>query len=779
MRRSMPFVLVAALAAISCSGGDASGPGKTVPPAVARVTVSPDSTSVQTGKTVQLTARAEDESGNPVSDHTIGWISYDASVATVNDAGVVTGVGAGTATITATTDGKRGSARVTVAAPPPTPPTGLAITAVSPNPIVEGQSATITGSGFGFVPSNLRVTIDGAIATVSATTGTSIQIVVPQFDCKPARTVDVQVRLLTSNSNVFKANLRPTQSLNLPVGQQLIVADPAKFCIQFGSTSASEAYLIGVQSTIEDVKSLTPATLSATVATGASAEILATSSAPFLTESLTASIAPPAASSREPMVKRSRLGHARAEATLRAFDTELFRKLGPGLGKRTNATSSSAAMAATIPANVQIGNVLSLRVPKFFDQCTQFVTINAVVRAITTHSVFIEDLGNPKGGYAAADFQALSSFFENTVYPTDADYFGTPTDIDHNGRVAIVVTTQVSRLATAYDPGFELFGMVKSANFFSSSVCPSSNEGEIVYLRTPDPAGVSGTTTDDVPTEFINARLLLAHEFTHVIQFGRAMPGNAEGIVLQPNWMTESQATLAEEIVGDRVTGHARGRNYGYDVAFNFPESESDWYRGITWLSVYFGLSLDAPPKKPVGAPEQCSFLGLSSEGNNGPCYNNDFVAYNTGFAFLRWLSDQFGSSVAGGEKAIQRSIAGSRTLGLGMLAGIVHVPADTLLAQFAAALYVDDRVPGAATRLTFSSWNLFDIDGRRINQTGRLLPRERSFAAFTDAVSVRGGSTAYFRISGAGHAGTAIRASDAAGGKLPAHMRMWVVRLQ
>jgi len=468
----------------------------------------------------------------------------------------------------------------------------------------------------------------------------------------------------------------------------------------------------------------------------------------------------------------------RAEAASRASDAELLQRVGREPGKNTGAIGNRA-MAATIPANLQVGNVLSIRVPTFFDQCNQFVTISTVVRAIGPRSVLLEDTGNPKGGFSAADFQTISSFFENTVYDTDADYFGTPTDIDRNGRVAIVVTTQVSRLATAYDPQFELYGMVKAANFFSTSVCPSSNEGEIVYLRTPDPTGVSGTTTGDVAEELLNARLLLAHEFTHVIQYGRTFPGNAAGATFQPNWLNEAQATLAEEIVGDRVTGRARGRNYGYDVAFNPPPYEADWYRGITLLGVYFGLWLESPPKKAPNAPEQCSFLGLGAEGNNGPCFNNDFVAYNTGYALLRWLSDQFASTVAGGEKAIHRSIVENRSSGLSAIASVAHVSVDTLLAQWAAALYVDDRVPGAAPRLTFSSWNLFDMDSRRMNATGRLTPRERPFGGFTDAVSVRGGSTAYFRVSGAGRAATAIRARDAQGAALPAAMRMWVVRLQ
>jgi hypothetical protein len=733
--------------------------------------LSPDSTTVAPGKTVQLMARVEDASGNSVSDRNLDWISYDPSVATVNG-GVVTGVGAGTATITATTDGKRGSARVTVVAPQ----TGLAIAAVAPNPLVEGQSATITGSGFGLVPSNLRVTVDGAIATVSATTGTSIQIVVPQFDCKPARSVDVQVQLLASNSNVFKANLRPAAPLSLPVGQQLIIGDPAKFCLQFGSTSASEAYLIGVQSTLEDFKTLTPATLSATVATTATTSGAVASLALPLESPLSTAVA----SLPEPTATRGWLAHARAEAKLRELDAEFVRTLGRSSARRANTIGSSAAMSATIPAGVQVGNVLSIRVPKFFDQCNQFVTINAIVRAITARSVFLEDAGNPKGGFGPSDFQALSSFFENTVYPTDADYFGAPFDIDHNGRVAIVVTTQVSQLATAYDPGFELYGMVKPANYYPTSVCPSSNEGEIIYLRSPDPTGVSGKTTGSAAEELLNARLLLPHEFTHVIQYGHQFPGNAAGAALQPNWLHEAQATLAEEVVGDRVTGRARGRNYGYDVAFNYPETDDiQWYRGITLLGFYYGLSTEPNPKQIPNAPEQCSFLGLSSEGNNGPCANNDFVAYGTGFSLIRWLSDQFGSAVAGGEKAIQRSLVENRSAGLAAIASIARVPVDTLLAQWAAALYVDDRVPGAAPRLTFSSWNLFDIDRNRINVTGRLVPRERAFGGFTDAVSVRGGSTAYFRVSGVGRAATAIRARTSAGSALPAAMRMWVVRLQ
>ena len=114
---------------------------------------------------------------------------------------------------------------------------------------------------------------------------------------------------------------------------------------------------------------------------------------------------------------------------------------------------------------------------------------------------------------------------------------------------------------------------------------------------------------------------------------------------------------------------------------------------------------------------------------------------------------------------------------GLAAVSGLVGVPSDSLLALFAAMQYVDDRVPNADPRLTLTTWNLPSVLTRREDQ--QLLPRERAFGAFSDAVSVRGASTAYFRVSGAQRSGMAIRVRGGDGAVLPAHMRLWVVRLK
>ena len=88
----------------------------TVP--VASVTVTPASGSLYVGQTVQLTATPKDSAGNPLTGRVIAWSSDNTTVATVSTSGLVTGKGAGSATITAATGGKSGTSTITAAIVP-------------------------------------------------------------------------------------------------------------------------------------------------------------------------------------------------------------------------------------------------------------------------------------------------------------------------------------------------------------------------------------------------------------------------------------------------------------------------------------------------------------------------------------------------------------------------------------------------------------------------------------------------------------------------------------
>jgi uncharacterized protein YjdB len=96
---------------------NASTTGTGTPAPVATVSVSPASLSIAVGQTMQLTATPRDAAGHALTGRTVTWKTSNGTVATVSAAGLVTGVSAGTATITASSEGVSGAATSTMTAP--------------------------------------------------------------------------------------------------------------------------------------------------------------------------------------------------------------------------------------------------------------------------------------------------------------------------------------------------------------------------------------------------------------------------------------------------------------------------------------------------------------------------------------------------------------------------------------------------------------------------------------------------------------------------------------
>ncbi len=84
------------------------------PVPVASVAVAPAVMSMLVGATAQLAAVTLDSAGSILSGRTVTWGSSAPTVAFVNSVGLVTAAAAGSATITATSEGQTGSSAVTV-----------------------------------------------------------------------------------------------------------------------------------------------------------------------------------------------------------------------------------------------------------------------------------------------------------------------------------------------------------------------------------------------------------------------------------------------------------------------------------------------------------------------------------------------------------------------------------------------------------------------------------------------------------------------------------------
>lgn len=121
---------------------------------VASVAISPSSPTVEAGVGTTLEAITKDAEGRVLNGRTVTWTSNDPSKVTVSAAGVVTGMAPGTATITATSEGKSSAATVNVV--DTHSPTVHGLTITPSNTVDAGSQVTFTallkdGSGVKFL----------------------------------------------------------------------------------------------------------------------------------------------------------------------------------------------------------------------------------------------------------------------------------------------------------------------------------------------------------------------------------------------------------------------------------------------------------------------------------------------------------------------------------------------------------------------------------------------------------------------------------------------------
>src|SRR5205814_1691141 len=88
----------------------------TLPP-VASVTVTPSSGTLAPGAAIQFSAELKDAAGRTLTGRTVTWSSANSALAAVSSTGLASGLAAGSTTITAQSEGRSGSASLSVLAP--------------------------------------------------------------------------------------------------------------------------------------------------------------------------------------------------------------------------------------------------------------------------------------------------------------------------------------------------------------------------------------------------------------------------------------------------------------------------------------------------------------------------------------------------------------------------------------------------------------------------------------------------------------------------------------
>ena len=675
--------------------------------------------------------------------------------------------GSATVTVTATDeDGLSASQgfQVTVRAQ-----VAVTITRVEPTVLIEGAPATIHGSGFSSIPGNNTVLIDGFRAAVSGATSTSLSVTVPYADCRPPRKAELRVTVgsLTDARTVGVTPLS-REDLELPVGYYTFT--PAgDGCLHLPGDASGGDYMIGVVSTSEDPASLTSVTMTSvpgdpTVLDGAAAAtVVATRPQPTMVAAGLSS------TGLQPVLPRSTAvgGTFPIEQSagpqrdweqhnrIMAANEELLRRLGP------LPPAMARARQAGVPA---VNDTLSMPVPTN-GTCSALDRVRAVVRLVGDNAVWLDDLDNPSGTFTDSELSDLDAFYASHIRGVHDKYFGQLSDVDGNERIIILMTKEANRK--------DLGGWVFFGDLLPPESCATSNHAEIFYGQVPDPDGVFGSArTKQQLLDYYPS--LVAHEITHIVQGNAIVFGGAQNFA---SWQLEGGATLSEELVGYRVFGHGSGRNLGYAEW----QSADPWYWYYNWvlgLARFFGWnSADETGASRVPyAPEQCSWIGRPSDGNDGPCRYPVRAVYDVPSVLFRYAMDSWGGDYPGGEGALMRDLSQASDWGLSSLAKVSGWQVERVLADFYLTLWADLQGwdPGG-----MRSWDLADIWSNFYEST-QLRPYTSSSAVFQGQWSIRAASAAYLHWTPRGSRGpTSLRVTSPDGSPVAAHMSVWALRIR
>ncbi|MGQ0639299.1 MAG: Ig-like domain-containing protein [Gemmatimonadaceae bacterium] len=171
VRRQMLVWVAASTMTLACGGG---GDGGTAgPAAVATVQLTASASTLEVGSSLSTIVRLSDAQGRSVTGRSVTYQSSAANIATVDNNGTVTGVGPGSVSITATSEGKSGTLALTVTVPP------IGFVAIDQRtPSVRlGESTTLTVKAFdnaGREVTGRTIAWSSAAATVATVTSAGV-----------------------------------------------------------------------------------------------------------------------------------------------------------------------------------------------------------------------------------------------------------------------------------------------------------------------------------------------------------------------------------------------------------------------------------------------------------------------------------------------------------------------------------------------------------------------------------------------------------------------------
>lgn len=738
-------------------GKFAAIPLTVVPVPVASVRVIGPTTPLTVGTTTPLLAEVRDARSNVVTDRVVTWASSNPQIASINTTGLVSALGVGTATITATSEGQSGTLGVTVQA------TGAApvIQSITPATLIPGESATLTGTGF-FTNDSLAVSIAGVRAPLLGGGGNQVVVLVP---CVKGGTVTVDVVVGAQKASASQP--LQTTTLSLGVGQTYIASSArASRCSELITTGVQARYGIAVFNLSTAASALSDFTMQGNPpVAGAAAKIVPS-----------VETRPALRLGRDEEYQRDSVHFAVLERDRRLYETHRARSRAPSVLSRS-------ALARALPT---VGDMRSA----FFTFSTGCADASNVLRAkaiyVGTRSIIWEDSANT---LQSANIPELSNYyrrlgvvFDQDQYASVQKHFGDPLRrdplTDGDGRIHMIFTQKVNGTGAA--------AFVTSCDQLSPAEAAGSNFGEYFYGYVPTASGLNLGNSSTVDGWFNFMGRTVVHEVKHIASISARFANNAQ--TLEESWLEEGTARHAEEVwVREYLHKVAWKANTGFGTVntnglyCDFHPAETPCLTVDTLRRPGYGMRRHFNElREKLVEPWNWSPYGQAS-GQTGSIF------YQTTWSLVRYTIDRYAAS----DVAFLNTLTSARTSGTTNLTATAGVTLDRLIGGWGLALLADDYpgVPSFDADAQFPTWNLRNIYAG-LNQSPTwstrwptpypIVPVAIPFGAFaTTRTGLRGGGHAFYELSGSPAASQLLGLSGLSGGVAAPELRVAVVRLQ
>jgi hypothetical protein len=390
-------------------------------------------------------------------------------------------------------------------------------------------------------------------------------------------------------------------------------------------------------------------------------------------------------------IERLRLvqGNDAWHVALRARENREYLALRTSAATRAQLAPAARTHSAAVPVP---GDMLTLNVST---SCDVLDRRNARVIAVTSQAIVAWDPGNPTGArtFSDEDLRTFGREFDQLIYPTITQNFGTATDIDQNGRVILYFTRAVNEIPIPGSPAALAIGFFYRGDVLPragipnrTAPCPQSNEGEVLYLAVPDSLGeVRGVPVSYTPLHEVMTGTI-AHELQHMINAARRVHITS-ATDFEETWLNEGLSHIAEELMFYAASGLTPGQNVD-TTAILLSNSRINAYNRYMFQNLKrFEFFLQSP--------HDWSLMGTDGSATRGAAWS-----------FLRYAADRDPRA----DGVFFRALIDGPAVGLNNLRVALGQDPLAWMQDWSVSVIADDFVPGLDARFQQPSWNLRNL---------------------------------------------------------------------